>query len=380
MKAKLILLSLSALLAACAPEGREIDYAIQPGNELFLPEEGGFSDLSKGKAVQFEWAPSVARDNGYVSYEVLFDKIGGDFSNPVGRVAGQFGGSRNFVSIPAKTLSKIARKAGVGIYSEGSLKWTVHASKGLYGETYSKSRTISVRTMNAMDPLPEAVSLFGAATEDQDKGIPMVVSRGIDKQEAEAGQFECFTRISNGLFQVKDDSGRFYQLKSNGSMTYSESSVDSQLSAGIWWLKLDFDGMVWSAKAVETIEYYAASWSENRMSTDRKEMSYEGKGVWKLLNYPNTISLNEAGDTRHRFDAHFSDGTVVYMGTEASLGTAYTKDYLTVSFYTDETIGSKDWDKTWNFLLSDAGRPMDCYLHLNSDNPAGTWYHEYIFK
>lgn len=380
MKTKLIILSALAIAVSCAPKGREIDFSIEPGNVLFLPVEASFSDLSKGKPVQFEWAPSVARDNGYVSYEVLFDKVGGDFSAPVGRVAGQFGGSRSFVSIPAKTLSKIARKAGVGVYSEGSLKWTVRASKGLGGEIYSMSRTIKVRTMNAMDPLPEGVTLYGAATEDAEQGIPMVASRGIDKVPAEAGQFECFTRIGDGVFQIKDEAGRFYQLNSDGSISYSETVADSKLPFGIVWLKMDFDGMVWSSKNVETIEYYAASWSENRMTTDRKAMSYAGKGVWQLLNYPNTISLNEAGDTRHRFDATFSDGTVVYMGTEASLGTAYTKEYLTVDFYTDETIGSRDWDKTWNFMLSDAGRTMDCYLRLNGDNPAGTWYHEYIFK
>ena len=53
--------------------------------------------------------------------------------------------------------------------------------------------------------------------------------------------------------------------------------------------------------------------------------------------------------------------------------------YLRVYIYTYND-GDKDWNKTYNFLLSDCGRDFDCYLYLNGDNKAGGFWHEYIFK
>ena len=114
---------------------------------------------------------------------------------------------------------------------------------------------------------------------------------------------------------------------------------------------------------------------------------YQGKGVWAIFDYENTMSLKKdgnggytAGDTRHRFNMTMEDGSVIYLGTESALGTEYSVDYMKVHLYTNATIGNADWDKTWNVLSGDCGRPFDGYLYMNADNEAGTFYHEYIFK
>ena len=67
------------------------------------------------------------------------------------------------------------------------------------------------------------------------------------------------------------------------------------------------------------------------------------------------------------------------VSSSSSLGSSYTTDYLRVYIYTYND-GDKDWNKTYNFLLSDCGRDFDCYLYLNGDNKAGGFWHEYIFK
>ena len=375
-----ILLTL-LLVAACAPVGRDINYNIIPGSGLYFPESDIFVDLSTGKSVSFEWGPAMAEDNGYVSYEVVFDRVGGDFSAPVGRVASQIGGSKNYVTISAKTLSRIARAAGIGIFSQGSLQWSVRASKGLGGVIYPTPRRLNVRTINSMDPLPTAVTLSGSAMEADTK---MVLSRGIDGSGVQEGVFEMFGKISSGTFTVSDDQGRYYALNSTGTISSSATPVNNTLSASelVRWLQLDFDGMTWSEQSIQKVEYYAACWSDNQMTTDYQTMTYEGKGVWKLLNYPNTISLNNAGDSRHRFNMTLADTdeTKIYLGTGLPLGVDYTTDYLRVNFYTADGVGSKDWDKTWNYLPTDCGRKLDIYLYLNADNEAGSWWHEYRFK
>lgn len=376
---RLIYLFTLSLAAACLPAGRDINPNIVPGSGLYMPEGGAYCDLSNGKGVNFEWGPAMAEDNGFVSYEVLFDRVGGDFSQPVSRVPGQVNGSRSYVSISAKNLSKIARKAGIGIYSEGELVWTVRASKGVGGVVYSEKRKLKVRTINSMDPLPVSVSFSGAAMEGP---MEMVASPGIDKSGALEGGFELFARINAGAaFQIKDERNRYYILNADGTMTSSAAAVDTRLTGGndIRWLQLDFDGMAWSAKTVKKIEYYAAAWT-GTMQTDRRELSYQGLGVWKLADYPNTISDNEAGDSRHRFDMTLSDDSVVYLGTEASLPGSYTDEYLRVNLYTSQTMKDRDWGVMWNYLPADFGRPLDVILHLNADNPLHSWWHEYHFK
>ena len=371
----------SPLVSGCTDDGNEINYNILPGNELYLPVSGTSIDLSRGADVEFQWTPSIAYDNGFVSYELLFDREDGDFSTPLAAMASQINGSKTYLNVTSKNLNSVARAAGIGITETGNLKWTVRASKGLFGSIYSESRLLSVTTMNAMDPLPRAVTLQGDALEDP-AGIDLVVSAGIDKTAATEGTFECFTKIKGSTdFTVVDDLGRYYALHENGTVTYSETTVNNRMpSEAIYWIKVDFGVMTWSYNTVSKIEFYAAAYADNKMTTTTKAMTYAGKGVWELLDYENTVSKNSANDSRHRFNATLGDGSKLYLGTQAGLGTSYTTDYLKVNLYTKEAIGNVDWDKTYNFLTGDCGRKLDCYLYMNGDNPAGIWWHEYKFK
>ena len=116
------------------------------------------------------------------------------------------------------------------------------------------------------------------------------------------------------------------------------------------------------------------------MKTANTPMTYKGKGVWELLDYANTNSDNPEKDSRHRFNISLGNGTTLYAGGSTPLGTDYTQTFLNVDFYTVDGVGNKDWDKTWTFLAGDCGRPLDCTLYLNADNPAGRYWHEYKFK
>ncbi len=380
----ILAVAVSPFVSGCTDDGNEINYNIQPGNELYLPLSGKTVDLSRGADVEFQWAPSIAYDNGFVSYELLFDRESGNFSAPLAVMTSQLNGSKAYLSVTSKKLNGVARAAGFGTLETGNLKWTVRASKGLFGNVYTESRILTVTTTNAMNPFPQTVTLMGDGVEDP-TGIKMVASAGIDKVAGSEGTFECFTKIKGSTdFTIMDDLGRYYTLNENKTVTFSETAVANRMpSEAIYWLKIDFDMMTWSYNTVSKIEYYAASWADNKMTTVNLAMNYAGKGVWTLLNYENTISKNSADDSRHRFNATLGDGTKLYLGTQASLGTTYTTDYLKVNLYTTETVNNSDkvnWEMTYKFLSSNFGQKLDCYLYMNGDNPAGTWWHEYKFK
>lgn len=372
-----------AILSGCSHQENKLDLNVQAGNELYLPEDNVLVDLRNGNTTEFYWAPSIAYDNGYVSYDVIFTGQDGSFDNPVDVVSSQFNGSRPYLSMVPKKLQKIARKAGIGNLEEGELKWTVRASKGLGGSIYSETRTIRLHTMNSMDPLPEHLFIYGQALESAESmdELKMTVSRGINSLPAEPGIFESFCKLASGQdFFIKDELDRHYKLDSAGLLVHTQDPVASSINEDdVIWMNIDVDGMSWSYHTVTKIQLYAAAWADETMTTVTKDLEYKGNGTWSLLGYENTNSKNAADDSRYRFNAILGDDTVLYLGTSATLGAEYTVSYRMINFYWEEAVGSVDWDKTFNLLVQDCGKPCDVHLYLNSDNKAGTWWHDIIF-
>lgn len=373
-----------ATLAGCSQQEGKLNLNVQPGNELYLPADNALTDLRSGKATDFYWTPSIAHDNGYVSYDVIFATKDGNFDNPIAVVNSQFNGSRPYVSITAKALNKIARKAGIGNLEEGEVKWTVKASKGLEGSVYEEVRTLKIHTMNSMDPLPEKMFLYGPALQSAEgmETLKMTVSRGISKVAADPGIFESFCKLTAGQdFFIKDELDRHYVLNADGILAHTPQATTSRVSAGnaVVWLNIDADGMSWSQNTITKMQLYAAAWADGSMSKAEPEMTYIGNGTWKLAEYDNKTSDNSANDSRYRFNATLGDKSKLYLGTQAKLGIEYTTNYRIVELYRKEVIGNVDWDMTFNLLVQDCGKPCDVYLYLNSDNKAGTWWHDIIF-
>src|SRR5665647_2955910 len=50
---------------------------------------------SASATLYFEWEPAKAEDSGMVLYEIAFDKVGGDFSSPLYRMASDNNGGYN---------------------------------------------------------------------------------------------------------------------------------------------------------------------------------------------------------------------------------------------------------------------------------------------
>ena len=86
---------------ACEEDGQDLNFNIQPGNELYAPADNASVNLDQGVNTSIEWAPSVAEDGGYITYEVLFDKADGDFSAPLAVKNSQMTGSKASLSISA---------------------------------------------------------------------------------------------------------------------------------------------------------------------------------------------------------------------------------------------------------------------------------------
>ena len=152
-------------------------------------------DVASPTNVILSWEGGAAAQ-GYVTYEILFDKAGGDFSAPIYRSFSDLGVSPTF-TLTHSTLNTIARKAGIGTASTGNVIWTVTASKGGEVKNSDLTKEISVTRGAGIDYTGTTLYLYGTATENNGAG-GQVMRRAAD------GVFIAYTKAAvNGNYYFK---------------------------------------------------------------------------------------------------------------------------------------------------------------------------------
>lgn len=97
--------------------------------------------------------------------KLIFDKADGDFSDPVSIVTADNNGGTNHATITHKQLNQIAASAGIGSAEEGTLKWTVYASKGINPVKAEEERTLTLTRLAGFAEVPSQLYITGEATE-----------------------------------------------------------------------------------------------------------------------------------------------------------------------------------------------------------------------
>lgn len=80
--------------------------------KLYEPVEDRYAVIEDVSNLYFEWEESQAEDNSVVYYDILFDKLDGDFSNPIYIYQADGNGLNTGATITQKGLNRIARLAG----------------------------------------------------------------------------------------------------------------------------------------------------------------------------------------------------------------------------------------------------------------------------
>ena len=95
---------------------------------LYLPRMNCPIAVSHGREIGFEWETCK---NGNVIYQVVFDTLDGDFSNPIFIQASDASGIKPKATLTSKICDAIALAAGAQPGQEVEVKWTVRTFKGL---------------------------------------------------------------------------------------------------------------------------------------------------------------------------------------------------------------------------------------------------------
>src|SRR4051812_25127979 len=158
-----VLPALLALMLTGCKKDYKLNTNIMPVSKLSAPVDNKYIKLqpATSASVSFEWEQARAEDGSLVLYEVVFDKEGGDFSNPVATISSDGGGVENKLTLSHKDLNSMAGKAGIAALATGKLKWTVNASKGFNIKQAAETRTIEVERPNGFAEIPVDVFLTG---------------------------------------------------------------------------------------------------------------------------------------------------------------------------------------------------------------------------
>src|SRR5687768_11056593 len=127
-------------ISSCSKDEYELDTTIVELGSLTGPETGTSIniDVENGASTALTWTPAKSADGGLILYKVLFDKAGGDFSNPIYTMQSDNKGGINSLTISPVYLNIIAATAGIEQLTTGKVIWTVEASSAFESGRFSE--------------------------------------------------------------------------------------------------------------------------------------------------------------------------------------------------------------------------------------------------
>ena len=298
-------------------------------------------DVTSSSTVQLAWTGGGAADGGIVLYEVLFDKAGGNFSEPLTVMPSDLGAGQT-LTLTHATLNTIARKAGVAPNQTGSFIWTVRGSKGGVSKTYDGYETLSVTRGEGIDNMPERLFVAGSAAKEAGQEFRVV----------EEGLYSIVTRLGAGSlrFTSEKGGGLVFHASEAGKLVEGEGDYDvaEAPATGLARITVNFNTLSLKIESVEAQLH--AAWEAT--GVDFAVLEYEGDGVFsgegEAVFYgpgrDGTPSWCSWVEERYSFFVEI-DGVQKRWGSGFG-GNSFTPDG-TDSFYYIYEFDKVDWDALW---------------------------------
>jgi hypothetical protein len=367
--------SLGLILSGCGKDDNKLNTNLQPVSRLNAPVADKYIKLQPATSatVSFEWDQARAEDGSLVLYEVMIDKDGGDFSNPIAKITSDGGGVQNKLTLSHKDLNSIAGKAGIAALGTGKLKWTVNASKGYNILPAAESRTIEVERPNGFAEIPVDVFLTGDATE---AGADL--AQAVKLKSTAPGVFEIYTSLKDGKYKFVDrNTGTPTTYFIDGAALKEGGESTQSGGTKVYRLRLDFNNTVATITEITAIGLWFAP--ENGIMYD---LNYTANGVWTFENKLINFHQESWGrDERYKFRvsvkaADGTAGTEWYGSSNAdnSRPTAATP----LSFWELRLIANSDqYNYCYKFASEVDTKNCDVKLYFSPDK---TYTHEVIVR
>ncbi|HEY3389449.1 MAG TPA: SusE domain-containing protein [Prolixibacteraceae bacterium] len=360
-----IFASLLLALAGCTKEELK-DTRVTAVKTLYEPTNGKSIVLqsSASASLYFEWEPAKAEDSGMVLYEVAFDKEGGDFSNPIYRIASDNNGGYNHATLTHKQLNKIAGMAGIESAATGKIIWTVFSSKGINDIKAEESRTIEITRLSGFADIPVDVFVTGEGTE----GGTDLSKASIMKSTAN-GEFEVYTKLTAGktyhFTDAKVGTPRLFYVQNN--LLKEGTTNITAPKTGVFRINLDFTLGVAVYTEITDMQLFFCPTNSFLFSCD-----YTANGVWKATSKPITFKTEGWGkDERYKFKMTTltSAGDIVgeWWGTPNTDSRPTSSS--PASYYYLFPVDNDQWNGKFKFATEIDGSLSDVSVFLQATGP-----------
>jgi len=299
----LALIACTMAFSSCTEDMEWKDSKVVAPTDLFAPADNQSVTLlsSATASVVFEWGNAQAEDGGAPNYEVVFDKVGGDYSEPLYKIAADLG-TLSKATISHKALNTIAGMAGAGSGETAAVQWTVIAYRGLSKAQATKSNTVNLTRFFGFDEIPGSLYLIGDAVENGSIACGSPAN----------GEFEVFVKLEGGkTFSMNtsaNGSGKAFSI--DGDRIKEGNDGYTVAKTGVYRVSMDFNvASVTGMKEIKSLGLYHCD--PNVILVD---LTYDGKGVWKA----NNVQLPASGDERYRFHMTYADDSMIIWGAIAS--------------------------------------------------------------
>ncbi len=350
-------------LAGCEKD-KSLDHTkVSEVAAIFSPEDNQFIQLQQSASAStvFEWEQARAEDGGLVMYEVLFDKEGGDFSQPVYSLVSDNGGIMNKATILHSVLNNITSLAGIASQSTGKLQWTVVSSKGINAVQSSQVRTLEVKTLAGFAVKPVELYLTGDATEG---GTDL--SQAVPAKQIANGVFEVYTSLKNGSYQMVDKtSGTPTTYSLDGDKLVAGGTTAVSGDAKVYRMVLDFNSGAATVTEIKSIDLWFAPDNTTKFS-----IPYSGLGKFVAENVKVDFKQESWGrDERYKFRMTVNSGgedTYEWYGSSNGDNQRPTTGTAPAFWYLFLLQNSDQWNNCYKFQTEADGAALDITVDFSA--------------
>lgn len=368
-----IITAIVLLFSNCTKD-YNLDTEFKVPTELNSPKKV-MLDVTSSSKIVLSWTGGGANDGSYVLYEVLFDKEGGDFSNPVRRMASDLG-SEPKLTLSHDLLNSIARQIKIKPGDTGKIIWTVTTSKGGDVKKVDLKNSIEVTRGEGIDNMPENLYLYGSATENSGAG-------GQKFRQSSEGVFEIYTTLpQNGKIYFRSstsgDASNYYISDIDNKL--KEYEGDTEVTAFTVPCKITVDFNKLSMSISKPLTQIKVVWIQTWMPVDETHTNfvYEGNGIFRLSNCTFTIPYRHPGwpagqyssDERYYFQALF--GTDWWHWRRMpNIKDGQPDANEPLSFFEIDTTApwaGEQWTGGWKLRADLWNKALDLVINTNKEN------------
>ncbi len=358
MKRILTFLAVALAMVGCKKYELNNDFTVP--DQLVSPSEEIMLDVTSGQTVTLSWKGGGAADGGIVLYNVIFDKEGGDFSDPVDNLPSDLGAGTE-LTLSHSQLNILARKAGIKAGNKGSLIWTVTASRGGVVKKVDKSATIKLQRGEGIDNIPQQLYVFGSAAKEA----------GQQFRRVEDGLFVIYTKISAGkivMNSTADNTGFVYSADENGKLVEGGDGyeVPSVPESGIARITVNFNTLGVKIEEISA-QIEAVLEIEQHDGGNMAVLDYAGNGVWSGEGDVVLSQQSWGPEERYCFRVYV-DGQIMRWGSNNG---GFLPDGTKEYWYVYEAPWEW-WNNVWKLNHDFDGQTVVFTVNTNDD---GVWNH-----